>query len=252
MLACFAVPQLLIVEDDTDSREMLALLLETCGFGVTTADRNDAARAAIERAGFDLVVADLMVDSMDPAVSWRHIDELVALARPTPIGMLTSWPIRRDQVREHGLSFAIGKPCTSEALLAQVSGALAIPPLRPEEDLAIREYFARIERRDFDGLANACTHDLVYRVPSSGETILGRDAFLDHSVATFEHYRDVRFEVDAIRPLPRGAIANYTGRWRSGDRVLTLEASVLFVLDELQISEIGVRLDLARAHELAA
>jgi hypothetical protein len=51
---------------------------------------------------------------------------------------------------------------------------------------------------------------------------------------------------------PRGAIASYTSRWRDGDKLLSMTASVLFVLEDLQIAEIGVRIDLARAHELAA
>jgi CheY-like chemotaxis protein len=245
-------PQLLIVEDDEDSREMLAMLLEAYGFRVAVAARNKLARAEIERTGFDLVIADLMVDSMDPAVSWRNLDELVALARPSPIGLLTSWPVRPEQVREHALAFAVAKPCTSETLLSLVGGALALPPLASAQEHAIRAYFEHIETRDFDALAEACTNDVIYRVPSTGAVILGREAFRVLSVATFEHYRDVKFEIHEIRPLPRGAIARYTGRWRDGDKLLSMTASVLFVLEDLQIAEIGVRLDLARAHELAS
>jgi CheY-like chemotaxis protein len=245
-------PQLLIVEDDADSREMLALLLESYGFGVAVADRNKLARSEIECTGFDLVIADLMVDSMDPAVSWRDLDELVALARPSPIGLLTSWPIRPEQIDEHHLAFAAAKPCTSETLLSLVGRTLALPPLAPAEEQAIRSYFTHLENRAFDALAAACTHDVVYRMPSGGTTIVGREAFRAFSIATFDQYRDVKFELHEIRPLPRGAIARYTGRWRDGDKQLTMTASVLFVLADLQIAEIGVRIDLARAQELAS
>lgn len=240
-------PQLLIVEDDVDSCEMLALLLSAYGFEVATAGRADTARAQIERVGFDLVISDFLVDSRDPAVSWQQLDELVALARPCPVGLLTSWPVRADQANDHGLAFSVGKPCTSETLLAHVSTALALPALAPAQELAIREYFRHLERRDFDALGRACTSDVVYRLPSGGDTIRGRDAFRAFSAATFERYRDVAFDVHEIRPLPRGAIAHYTGRWREGDQVMAIAASVLFVLDDLQIAEVGVRIDLSRA-----
>lgn len=245
-------PQLLIVEDDADSREMLALLLEAYGFRVATADRNKLARDQIKHTGFDLVIADLMVDSMDPVVSWKNLDELVELARPSPIGLLTSWPVRADQMRGRELAFVAAKPCSSETLLALVGRALSLPPLAPAQEHAIRAYFQHIENRDFDALAEACTNDVTYSLPSGGETIVGREAFRAYSVATFERYRDVTFVIHEIRPLPRGAVARYTGTWRDGDKVLTMSAAVLFVLDDLQIAEIGVRLDLSRVHELAS
>lgn len=243
-------PQLLVIEDDQDSLEMLALLLESYGFGVAVAERTTIARAALRRTGFDLVIADLMVDSRDPAISWQHIDALVALAKPSPIGLLTSWPIKKEQVVEHGLAFAIAKPCTSELLLEHVSGMLDLPPLAPEQELALRSYFTQIEARDFDALAAICTEDVIYRLPSTGETINGRDAFRDYSVHTFDRFRGVRFEVHEVRPLPHGAIVRYTGTWNDGDQTKSIGGAVLFVLDGARIAEIGVRVDLSHAREL--
>jgi CheY-like chemotaxis protein len=245
-------PQLLIVEDDTDSLEMLALLLESYGFGVAVAPRNNVARAELVRGGFDLVIADLMVDSRDPAVSWRHIDELVELAKPSPIGLLTSWPVKHEQIAQHGLVFALVKPCTSEVLLDRVGSILASPRLSAEQEQAIRSYFKHLEARDFDALAEVCTEDVVYRLPSSGETIVGRDAFRAHSVQTFDRFAGVAFDVHEIRPLPRGAIARYTGSWIEGGQKKSVGGAVLFVLEDTRICEIGVRVDLARAQELAS
>jgi CheY-like chemotaxis protein/ketosteroid isomerase-like protein len=246
-------PQLLIVEDDTDSLEMLALLLESYGFGVAVAPRTNVARTHLQHGAFDLVIADLMVDSRDPAVSWQHIDELVDLAKPSPLGLLTSWPVKTDQVSQHGLAFAIAKPCTSEALLERVGSILALPRMSAEEEAVIRAYFAHLEARDFAALSSLCTADVVYRLPSSGETIVGREAFEAYSVETFDRFAGVKFEVHEVRPLPCGAIARYTGSWHDGDgRVKSVDGAVLFVLEGTRICEIGVRVDLAGAQELAS
>ncbi|MDQ3340751.1 MAG: nuclear transport factor 2 family protein [Myxococcota bacterium] len=245
-------PQLLIVEDDSDSLEMLALLLESYGFGVAVAPRNKIARAELERAGFDLVIADLMVDSRDPAVSWQHIDALVELAKPSPIGLLTSWPVKEEQIAQHGLAFALAKPCTSEVLLDRVGSILALPRLSAEQEQTIRSYFAHLEAREFDALVEVCTEDVVYRLPSSGETIEGRAAFRAYTVQTFERFAGATFELHEIRPLPRGAVAHYTGTWFDGDQKKSLGGAVLFVLEGARICEIGVRVDLTRAQELSS
>jgi CheY-like chemotaxis protein len=230
-------PQLLVVEDDPDSLEMLALVLESYGFGVTIAQRSQIARDALVHASFELVIADLMVDSRDPAVCWRDIDELVSLARPTPVGLLTSWPTKPVEIAGHGLAFSLPKPCTTEQLLAQIARVLDVPPLAPEEDLLIRAYFEYLAHGDIEALVAQCTEDIVYAVPSTNRAIRGRDAFRSYSTDTLARFRGVTFDLHEIRPLPRGAIVRYTGRWSGGEA----SASIGFILDRGRIAEIGVR-----------
>jgi CheY-like chemotaxis protein len=231
-------PQLLVIEDDTDSLEMLALLLESYGFQVTLASRNQIALDALVHDAFDLVIADLMVDSRDPTVCWRQIDDLVALARPAPVGLLTSWPIKPLEITAHGLAFALPKPCPTNTLLARVTKSLEAPPLAPEQDLVIRAYFEYLHDGDVEALLAACTEDIVYAVPSSKRTVRGRAAFRSYSIDTLERFRGMTFDLHEIRPAQRGAIVRYTGRWAGGQS----SASIGFVLDGSRIAEIGVRM----------
>ena len=69
---------------------------------------------------------------------------------------------------------------------------------------------------------------------------------------TFDRFAGVTFEVHEIRPLPRGAVARYTGTWLEGGQKKSVAGAVLFVLEGARICEIGVRVDLARAQELAS
>ncbi len=249
-------PQLLVIEDDHDSLELLSMLLESAGFGIEGAQRSTIATDKLRRGAYDLVLADFLVDTIDPVASWSAIDGLVELARPCPVGLLTAWPITPEQRSDHGLAFVIAKPCSSETLLAQLSSALETHPLSPAHEQAIRAYFEHLERAAYDELVAACTPDVVYHLPSTdprfAKTIRGREAFRAFAAATFETFREPRFEIHEIRPLPRGALVRYTGSWcdASGSRT-SLAGAVLFVFDGLQITEIGVRVDAARVFALA-
>ena len=88
-------PHLLLIEDDEDSLDLLTMLLESCGFSTVGTKRTDDARHRLEQTAFDVVLADFMVDSRDPAASWNAIDELVRIAE---IG------VRVDVSRLHALA----------------------------------------------------------------------------------------------------------------------------------------------------
>lgn len=245
-------PRLLIIEDDEDSLEMLGMLLDTSGFEVVSAARTALARTELARGAFDLVLADFMVGTADPTVSWRVVDDLVRLARPAPVALLTAWPIADADREVHDVAFVLEKPCRGDALCDRLSHALELPPLAPAQEDALRAYFRHLERGDFDALVAGCTEDVVYHLPSPdprfGHTVTGSRALRDFSAQTFAQFREPRFAIDDIRPLPAGALVRYMGSWDlpSGDRA-ALPGSVLFVLDGTQIAQIGVRLDAAGA-----
>ena len=243
-------PHLLLVEDDTDSRELLTMLLESCGFATVGAERTADARAQLEQTAFDVVLADFMVDSRDPAVSWSALDELVQVAKPSPVGLLTGWPIDPDQASAHELAFVLPKPCKGEILLARLGRVLDVPPLPPPQEQALRDYFRNLAAGDYDALVAGCTEDVLYHLPSGdprfGTTVRGRAAFRDLTRKTFESFREAQFEILEIRPLPRGVIVRYLGSWREGEQRRALPGAVLFVLQGTEIAEIGIRVDLAR------
>lgn len=241
-------PRLLIIEDDEDSLEMLGMLLDTSGFEVVSAARTALARNELGRGAFDLVLADFMVGTADPAVSWGVVDDLVRLARPAPVALLTAWPIADADRAAHEVAFVLAKPCRGDELCDRLSRALELPPLAPAQEAALRAYFRHLERGDYDAVVAGCTEDVVYHLPSSdprfGRTVTGRRALRDFSAQTFAQFRAPRFALHHLRPLPAGALVRYTGSWDlpSGDRA-EMPGSVLFVLDGAQIAQIGVRLD---------
>lgn len=243
-------PHLLLVEDDADSRELLTMLLESCGFVTVGTERTADARARLEQTAFDVVLADFMVDSGDPAESWSALRELVQIAKPSPVGLLTGWPIDPEQASAHELAFVLPKPCRGELLLARLGRVLDVPPLEPAQEQALRDYFNHLAAGDHDALVAGCTDDVLYHLPSDdprfGTTVRGRAAFRDHTRKTFESFDEPRFEILEIRPLPRGVIVRYMGSWREGEQRRALPGAVLFVLRDTEIAEIGVRVDLAR------
>ncbi|MDQ3368575.1 MAG: nuclear transport factor 2 family protein [Myxococcota bacterium] len=247
-------PQLLLVEDDSDSLFMLRMILERVGFDVVATTETRSAQAELARGAFELVLADLMVDSHDPVESWRAVDDLVRLAGPAPVGLLTAWPVTAAQLQSHGVAFALVKPCSSETVLARVGSELEVAVLPLGEAALLRTYFARLEQGDWDGVAALCTDDVLYHLPSShpdlGNTVKGRSAFREFTAATFANFREPTFVVSELRALPRGAVVRYVGSWRGADgRRQQLDGAVLFVLRDGLISEIGVRLDPQRLTE---
>jgi CheY-like chemotaxis protein len=241
-------PHLLVLEDDADSLEMLSMLLETCGFDVVATDGAQEAKEQLRHRAFELVIADFIVGAPDPVESWRTIDELVQLASPAPVGLLTAWPITPEQLDEHGLAFALAKPCDGETLMSTLGHTLDVPPLAPELAAKLRAYFDRIEQSDWDGVADLCTDDVLYHLPSShpdfGNTVHGRAAFRAFTESTFRTFREPRFGLEELRALPRGAVVRYVCTWTdTSNHRQQLAGSVLFMLRGDRISEIGVRLD---------
>lgn len=56
---------ILIVDDDSDIREMLALMLNNAGFGYDTATNGSEALAKFEKNAFDVVLLDIMMPKID-------------------------------------------------------------------------------------------------------------------------------------------------------------------------------------------
>jgi CheY-like chemotaxis protein len=251
-----AMPRLLLLEDDPDSLEIICTLLRLAGFEVVGASATRPATSALERGAFDLVLADLLVDTKDLEHSWRMIDQLVERASPTPVGLLTGWPIQPHRIAQHRLAFQLAKPFSSQQLLAQLATTLAIPPLTEIQQGVLRAYFEAIERSDWDTLGALCTEDVTYDLPGTDprftRTIRGRAAFCEFSATTFARLRQPRFVINAMRGVPRGAIVEYVGSWDEGGITHKLDGNVLFVFDADRIAHIGVRIDPARLQTLSS
>jgi DNA-binding response OmpR family regulator len=116
-----ALPVLLVVEDDADTREVLLMLLEETGYRLESAPDGASGLARIEAGGIDLVLLDRMLPEIDGLELCRRVR-----ARTDdpylPILMLTA--LSDDQERHAG--FAAGaddyvtKPFNADDLLDRV------------------------------------------------------------------------------------------------------------------------------------
>jgi len=107
----------LLVEDDEDSREMMALLLEHSGARVTPARNALEALEAVERADPGVMLADVGLPHMDGFALVRRLREQ---GRTTPAVALTGYatPDDRRQALEAGFNDHLGKPVVPETLIA--------------------------------------------------------------------------------------------------------------------------------------
>jgi two-component system, OmpR family, phosphate regulon response regulator OmpR len=122
-------PHILVVDDDSRIRDLLARFLQEQGFRVTTAVDAASARATMRSLSFDLLILDVMMpqeSGLDFARSLRRESQV-------PILMLTACagPEQRIEGLETGVDDYLAKPFEPRELLLRVSNVLrrgANPP----------------------------------------------------------------------------------------------------------------------------
>lgn len=113
---------ILVVDDDKDIREIVAIYLKTEGFNVKLAQNGEEALALIEKNKFDLVILDVMmpkIDGLETLIKIRknHIMPIIFLtAKNEEIDMIKGLTLGADDY--------IGKPFSSMELLARVKSQL--------------------------------------------------------------------------------------------------------------------------------
>ena len=102
-------PHILVIDDDSRIRDLLARYLQEHGFRVTTAIDAASARATMRSLSFDLLILDVMMpheSGLDFARSLRRESQV-------PILMLTARaePEQRIEGLETGIDDYLTKPC---------------------------------------------------------------------------------------------------------------------------------------------
>jgi CheY-like chemotaxis protein len=126
------VADVLIADDNRDTREMYALYLSMLGYHVTVAaDGGEAVRAARGHRP-DLIVMDLDMPDMD---GWAAIRELQSDARTAsiPVIVLTGHDFKtqlKDQAIAVGAVSYLMKPCFPEQLEREINARLAVQRAR--------------------------------------------------------------------------------------------------------------------------
>ena len=246
--------KVLLIEDDLDLGQIVDDLLTTEGFEVTAAATPEEALAAIERGRHDLIVADFVVDFQGGA-GWEALQAIRQRAAPTPVGIFSGWKLDEAEAQRRGFVFALTKPVPSEKLLAAVAEHATARPLSGGQRQVIERYFAAIEGGDWIGLGGLCTDDVVYHLPGTdpqlSRTVEGRGALIGFAAETFRGFREPRFTIDEVIPLPAGALVRYHSSWAIAGGRASSEGAVVFELRGEEIARIGIRVDLAQIGALA-
>jgi CheY-like chemotaxis protein len=120
-------PRLLIAEDLSINRELLAALFKDSGYRIDLVADGAAAVEAVKAGDYDLVLMDVQMPEMDGLEASRIIRAMPPPRGDLPILALTagSSDEERRDCRDAGMNGHIGKPYERDLLLRQVARTLA-------------------------------------------------------------------------------------------------------------------------------
>jgi len=164
---------ILVVDDESEIREGLDLLLRSEGYGVTTAETGASGLARLEERPYDLLLLDVSLpdrNGIDLLKEIRRRDPFLSVVLITAYGSI-------DMARaafKSGAQDYITKPWSNDELLAQVAQAVEARQLR-EENLQLKR--ALKQRFNFPNIVGKgekmlALLDLVTQVAPSRSTVL--------------------------------------------------------------------------------
>lgn len=139
--------QILIVEDDTDTAEVVSALLESAGYTAVTVDSGSTAINEINATSPDLVLLDINL----PDMNGLEVLKQVRASSFLPMIVLSGYTQERDKVTalEAGADDYLAKPFSPEELVARINALLRrvewTPPLEPK--LTVRHLELDMARR---------------------------------------------------------------------------------------------------------
>ncbi|HYG74371.1 MAG TPA: response regulator transcription factor [Planctomycetota bacterium] len=176
---------ILVVEDDSAIRQGIVDALKFSGYAVLEAKSGNAALEIAVRAGYDLLLLDLILPERDGLEILREVKQV----RPaTPVIILTAKGDENDRVAglRLGADDYVVKPFSVKELLARVEAVLRRSPERPVDiskidlrcgtaDFARREI--RYENGERQDLSERESELLRYLACNSGR-VISRDEIL--------------------------------------------------------------------------
>jgi two-component system cell cycle response regulator len=131
--------QILLIEDDTASLELMAYLLKAFGHMVVTANDGEAGLARAQHQSPDLILCDIQMPKLDGLALVAELKRDARL-RTVPCIAVTAFAMvgDRDRVLAAGFDGYISKPIQPETFVTQVEGFLTVNwPATPSRILAL-------------------------------------------------------------------------------------------------------------------
>ena len=137
-------PNILIIEDEEDIRELVKYNLQRENFAVLEAETGEAGLKMVERTIPDLILLDLMLPGMDGLEICRILKR-EERTRHIPVVMMTARGEESDIVTglELGAEDYVVKPFSPKVLVARAKAVLrrnaSVPELEPEDVIKIHD-----------------------------------------------------------------------------------------------------------------
>ena len=121
--------RVLIVEDETDTREMLAHALKQRGAKPIEADSAKQAFRLLEKQGCDLVISDIGMPEVDGYTFMRKMRSMKSPARKLPAIVLTAYAGEEDRklAMQAGFDAHVPKPVTLTELVRVIGKVIGQP-----------------------------------------------------------------------------------------------------------------------------
>jgi len=198
-------PQLLVVDDDRDTRELLSVYLKKQGFDVAAVADGTAMDAWLDRHQADLVILDLML----PGEDGLSIARRLRAERRLPIIMISARGTDIDRIvgLEVGADDYLPKPFNPRELLARIRAVLRRDSVQdtgqeqPAEEFRFGDFVFMPETRRLLCKANEielskAEFDLLDVFVRHPNKVLSRDVIMDrlsgHDRDPFDRSIDVR------------------------------------------------------------
>ncbi|MDC7239098.1 MAG: response regulator transcription factor [Spirochaetales bacterium] len=117
--------KILIIEDESDIRELISFNLEMSGYEVATAADGEEGLEKASRGGMDLIILDIMLPGIDGYQVCKYLKKDIE-TRDIPVLMLTARAEDDDVVYglETGADDYMTKPFSPRVLIARIQSAL--------------------------------------------------------------------------------------------------------------------------------
>lgn len=175
--------QILIVDDDKNTRRWMRALLEAEGYQVTEAEDGERALEALDRTRVDLVVLDVMMPRMD---GYAFTEALRASRGDLPVLMVSAKQLPADRKKGFlvGIDDYMTKPVDEEEMLLRIKALLRRARIVSENRIVLGEVVLDYASLSVTGHGQTQTlpqkeFQLLYKLLSYPDQIFTRIQLMD-------------------------------------------------------------------------